>query len=458
MTAVSSRQIAVWTTIGNFCLLLLAAPAWADRTLYVAKHGADDNPGTEARPWLTIGKAADTLVAGDTVYIQAGTYRERVVPQNSGTPRQSITYAAYPGHKVTVDGSGIKFGWPEGLFQIKNKSGIKLSGMRIVNSAFFGVSVAGNASHIVIENNCLRHCQSSGISVWTHKRASTITDLVIAGNEVTDTNLGGDQEGISVCGVDRFEIRDNHVHHIHKEGIDAKEGCTQGKICQNYVHHMLGFKQNGVIVSTVGIYVDTWGHTRDIEVSANITHNCGSGFAVASETGDPCENVRFVNNLAYHNQDGFVVGWSKPGPKDIAIINNVSYANARCGIRVEDEKAVSVVVRNNICSQNREAQIAVPDPVVPSVVVDHNLIDGYRGHRTTWKGRSWQEVCGDNAVRADPRFMNPIGGDFHLKPNSPALDKGSAVGAPSTDCDGNRRPQGRGVDMGAYEPPGNPPS
>ena len=34
-------------------------------TLYV--YGGDDNdPGTEARPWRTIGKAATTLVAGGT--------------------------------------------------------------------------------------------------------------------------------------------------------------------------------------------------------------------------------------------------------------------------------------------------------------------------------------------------------------------------------------------------------
>jgi chitinase len=40
---------------------------------YVAKTGSDSNPGTESSPWLTIGHAAATATAGDTVYVGAGT-------------------------------------------------------------------------------------------------------------------------------------------------------------------------------------------------------------------------------------------------------------------------------------------------------------------------------------------------------------------------------------------------
>ena len=36
-------------------------------------------------PWCTIQKAANTAVAGDTVYVRGGTYREVVTPANSGT-------------------------------------------------------------------------------------------------------------------------------------------------------------------------------------------------------------------------------------------------------------------------------------------------------------------------------------------------------------------------------------
>src|SRR4030043_810599 len=39
---------------------------------YVAPHGSDMNPGTFLLPWRTIGKAARTIVAGDTVFIRDG--------------------------------------------------------------------------------------------------------------------------------------------------------------------------------------------------------------------------------------------------------------------------------------------------------------------------------------------------------------------------------------------------
>ena len=74
---------------------------------YVAPTGNDDYPGNLAYPWRTIQKAAETLVAGDTVYIRVGVYAEQVVPQNSGSAGQPITYTVYPGETAIIDGSSI---------------------------------------------------------------------------------------------------------------------------------------------------------------------------------------------------------------------------------------------------------------------------------------------------------------------------------------------------------------
>jgi hypothetical protein len=41
--------------------------------------------------------------------------------------------------------------------------------------------------------------------------------------------------------------------------------------------------------------------------------------------------------------------------------------------------------------------------------------------------------------------------DHHLQPGSPAVDAGTVKGAPTTDIEGNGRPCGSGVDIGAYE-------
>jgi hypothetical protein len=61
---------------------------------------------------------------------------------------------------------------------------------------------------------------------------------------------------------------------------------------------------------------------------------------------------------------------------------------------------------------------------------------------------------GEGNIDADPLFKKaqpPGKPDFHLKAGSPAIDIGTAGGAPDTDLDGKPRPDGEGYDLGAYE-------
>ena len=63
------RQIGQWAAVA-IGLLGLIAPSASATTYYVDTNNAsasDGNPGTEASPWKTIGKANSTLQPGDTV-------------------------------------------------------------------------------------------------------------------------------------------------------------------------------------------------------------------------------------------------------------------------------------------------------------------------------------------------------------------------------------------------------
>ncbi len=73
---------------------------------HVAKTGSDQGKGTKQDPFLTINKAASVALAGDTVVVHEGVYREWVKPKNKGlSDKRRITYQAAEGEKVVIKGS-----------------------------------------------------------------------------------------------------------------------------------------------------------------------------------------------------------------------------------------------------------------------------------------------------------------------------------------------------------------
>src|SRR6185436_9173589 len=83
---------------------------------------SDDNgPGTRARPFRTIGKAAEVLQPGERVVIAAGIYRECVRPARGGSgPDKMISYEAAPGAAVFVKASEVLHdGWQPSTFPMR---------------------------------------------------------------------------------------------------------------------------------------------------------------------------------------------------------------------------------------------------------------------------------------------------------------------------------------------------
>jgi hypothetical protein len=72
---------------------------------------ADTNPGTPEAPLKTVSAAAARAVAGDTVRVQPGVYRESVTLTNSGAPGRPIVFRSEVPRGAVLCGSDVITGW-----------------------------------------------------------------------------------------------------------------------------------------------------------------------------------------------------------------------------------------------------------------------------------------------------------------------------------------------------------
>jgi len=84
-----------------------ARPYMGPATFYIATTGSDQAEGTLGAPFRTIQRCAAWAQPGDSCMIRAGTYRETVTPARSGTSAAHISFEAYQGECVTVNGADV---------------------------------------------------------------------------------------------------------------------------------------------------------------------------------------------------------------------------------------------------------------------------------------------------------------------------------------------------------------
>ena len=450
-----------------------------DHQYYVAINGNDSNPGSYQKPWRTITKAANTLIAGDTVYVKSGTYYEQISPQNSGSAGNWITYAAYPGDTVTIDGTGRSLSCYNGLFDIRNQNYIVIEGFNIghahgdggdykQNNSSAGSAVFGRESdHIAVRDCYIFDCGGAGIQFLG------CSNLLIDNNELSDCTDQGDQECISLLRSHNFEISNNYVHDLAysrwyycsvwgpKECIDVKAGSHTGSIHDN---HTVGGR--------VGIYVD--GHRQDAYDIDIYNNHCEDfmdrGIYINGENGgSDIYNINIYNNVIHDSTnenltcfcgDGITLGGETDSFDNIRIINNTVYNVQDAPLLIDKggDNVTDLYVRNNIFWGD--------NPSYGSVYYDegkNNAENGYNPAEHVFSNNCYGDqgpgyhasYFGTDYVTADPQFVSAspdcaVDG-FELQSNSPLIDAGTSTDAPGTDYNGNSRPSGSAYDIGAYE-------
>lgn len=407
-------------------LLLLsaaAAPALA-ATRYVAPGGEDTGPGTEASPWLTLQKAADTVAAGDTVIVAAGDYVGFDL-RTSGTSGAWVRFRARPGARIVTRNPVT----PDGI-NVENASYVEIAGFTVEGMPRNGIrAVTGH--HVTLRGN--RAFDNADRGILT----GFVDDLLIEGNETAGSIV---EHGIYVSNSgDRPVIRGNLTYGNSGAGI-----------------HMNGDRHAGGD-----------GILSEALVEQNVVLDNGP----AGGSGINCDGVQdsvIRNNLLLGNHAGGItlyrIDGGGPSTGNLVVNNTVVMAaDGRWGIALHDG-AADTTLRNNIVL-SRHAWRGSLDVEVASgshqgLVSDHNvLMDRITtdGGSTVIDLATWQASYGQDAqsflateaeLFADPTLP---GGDYHLKEGSPAVDAGTATGAPADDLDGDPRPAGGGVDIGADE-------
>jgi hypothetical protein len=433
--------------------IVSAAPYYGPDYYVNGTSGSDSNNGSFNYPWKTIEYAMKKPNPGDTVYIMAGVYYDTAVTPwsaKSGTAGNVITYRPYGDGEVILDAYGSDYLWG-GILWLDGKSHLRISGLTLRNGAAHGIYIECTGSNychnITIDNCTIYNCTDSAILFLGNGRK--IYDIKVENNTLHDIENGWHhdpgQEVISIGNCKRYEVKDNYLYDYHKIGIGSKAGSTRGSIHHNRMNTTRAVWTIPRIGS--GPYVDAQNtNCNNISIYNNIVWGNGTGYSIATEQGGTLQNVFIYNNIYNGTGSAFQINdhTSVPGSHlktNCMYINNVVGEDANVCFRVTDKNTSfkNLTIRNNIFAGNTGFNL--PGGLkLQYHNVDHNLYNV-----------SGSAYYGSNSINGSPHFVDPDSGNLRLLSNSPAIDNGSSIDAPALDFDGMSRPQGLGVDIGAFE-------
>jgi len=394
-------------------LTVLGALAWAQpaggATYYVRTSGSDGNDGlSPAEALRTLSEAADRVGAGDTVYVGAGTYAEKVVIKDTdGTSAARISFMAdSSGAKtgdsgdVIVTGSSLR----DYCFDVDGSDYIRIEGFRATGAAKCGIRTK-NSNNVTLKSCRLYGNHDEGVKL-DHGNGALVEDCQAYNNG---------KEGIHGHDNDDLTVRDCVAYGNDKEGIRAHGDRITITGCTAYANDKEGIeldeKGSGGLVEKCIVY-------------ANDKH----GIKLKGKT------VRAVNCISYDNKED---GIYADRCDQVTLYNNTTVGNQKEGIHLKETDAT---LRNNISAYNARHGIRKEHGSVDS---DYNLV--WNNAAGGYDGLS----AGPDDLAEDPLFEDLCGDDYHLASGSPAIDVGADLGAPAEDFEGQVR--SGPVDLGADE-------
>lgn len=140
-------------------------------TYYVGPNGNDNYYGTKARPFATFSRAFRAMSAGDFLIVQNGTYLQRIFDPPSGNERRYTTIRAENDGKAILDGrNGMPY--PGAVVFIgRNRSRIRLEGLKLINGGERVASIEGayiELKRCGVANADTNNPYAEGVTLYGH--------------------------------------------------------------------------------------------------------------------------------------------------------------------------------------------------------------------------------------------------------------------------------------------------
>lgn len=411
-----------------YAVLIAGVVFWstnAQAALYeVSPTGNDANPGTMALPWKTLQKAADSVVAGDKVWVNTGTYAGFRM-RTSGTATARITFQSKTKNGAKINAPGPKAD-PD-LISVLSASYITIDGFEVTGAPRAGIGVRswftddGSDTRNNIVQNC--YCHDNGLP------------------------SGGAHDGIFTGFALNFTAQDNVCDHNGEHGIyisnSADNPVLRRNVCSN--NRACGIQLNADLNTGNGAQdglISGWVVERNI-IFGNGTAG-GAGINLDGDINGICRNNLIYNNLA-SGIALYAIDGAKASRNNLIVNNTIYNPNSTRAALYLDNGANNNVVFNNILLSGK----GIDAGTVIGFSHDYNVVSSFVGATKA----AHETVV--SLVNAASLFANLAGANFHLSPTSAARESGTATfnskSAPPNDLEGQVRPAGVAFDRGCYE-------
>jgi hypothetical protein len=273
--------------------------------LYVATTGSDSNPGTQARPFKTINRAAALAKPSTTVHVAPGTYYGNVVTRIHGTATARIRYVSDTKWGAKVIGTGTEFMWTnKGHYTDIVGFDVSGSGRQGIFNEGSNTLVMGNhVHHLKISGGCTGG-GGAGINNGDYNGANG--DII--GNVVNDIGTPGACIGVQGIYSANLggKIYNNIVYRASSWGIHLWHAADKVLIANNTVFANGSASMGGGIVIGVGNAPGGKILTNTKVVNNIVVNNRYHGIHYGCDSGQTCigsGNI-IANNL--------VIGSSAP--------------------------------------------------------------------------------------------------------------------------------------------------